>query len=256
MKSTEKRASGGRLFGTFFELGGATAAECLGLAGLDFFIIDTEHGIYNQESIAQVIRVAALRGAAPYVRIADASRPNVLRALDMGAKALIIPDIRTPEEVASLVEYGKYFPIGRRGYAPTRSSGFGFEGQAGGLEAYFEDRNRETLLLPQCETAECLAHIEEIAAIDGVDGIFLGPYDLSVALKKPGQLDTPEHRAATARILAACKGAGKLAFTYAGTMEAARQYCADGFDGIAYSMDAIEYTRSYQALMAQLRALG
>ena len=248
----EKLARGGRVLGTFFELGGAAAVECLGLSGLDYFIVDTEHGPFDVESAADFIRAAERRGIVPFVRVKDPTRSSVLKMLDVGAKGLIVPCIQTVDEVRRLVEYGKYYPLGQRGFAPSRSSGFGFEPFAADISAYFATCNEETMLIPQCETLGCLERIEEIAAIEGVDGIFVGPYDLSVALGKPAQFADADFTAAVGRILTACKAANKFSFIYAGNVEAARKYFAQGFDGVAYAMDAIVYVEAYRSLIARI----
>ena len=96
---------------------------------------------------------------------------------------------------------------------------------------------REKMLFPQCETPGCLAHIEEIAAIDGVDGIFVGPFDLSVAMGIPLNFEHPDFKAALHRILDACKAAGKPTIIYAGTIEDARKDFEMGFTSVAYNQD-------------------
>ena len=233
---------GEKLVGTFFELGGAIAAESLALAGLDFIIIDTEHGIYDVESALPVILACERHGMLPFVRIKDPSRPSVLKMLDIGARGLIVPSIRTMEEIRGLVAYGKYHPVGQRGYAPTRAAGFGRNEFGSDLEGYFQAANERTLLIPQCETAECLEIIEAVAATDGIDGIFIGPYDLSIALGIPGQFDHPTLLAAIERVKAACKAAGKIAMIYAGSAEATRGYLQAGFEGVACAMDCVFLT--------------
>lgn len=246
--------NGGKALGVFFELGGSTAAECLALSGLDFFIVDTEHGPYDVESAIPTILAARLRGTDPFVRTKDATRPSVLKMLDVGAAGLIVPNIKTVDEVERLVEYAKYAPMGNRGFAWTRAAGFGFDDVAQNLDTYFTACNQETLLVPQCETIGCLEHIEEIAALPGVDGIFVGPYDLSIALGVPGQMDAPVLQSAVARVLAACQAADKLAFIYAPNAAAAREDFAMGFDAVACGMDAILLTQAVRGLIAEVKA--
>ena len=114
--------------------------------------------------------------------------------------------------------------------------------------------NRETLLIPQCETAECLEHIEEIVRIDGIDGVFVGPFDLSTALGKPAQFDDPEIKAAIARVQRACKEAGKFSFLFAGTVARARDGFSQGFDSVTIGTDATVLTDAYRALVSQVFA--
>lgn len=185
--------SGEKTLGTFMELGTATAAECLGLAGLDYLIIDTEHGPFNPQSALDFIRAAKLYNITPLARVQEISRAAILKLLDVGAMGLIIPCVNTVEEAKTIVSYGKYAPVGERGVANTAGSGFWFEDYAShGMPAYFETSNRETLLFPQCETLGCLEHLEEIVILPGIDGIFVGPFDLSTAMGIPGQFDKLE----------------------------------------------------------------
>ncbi len=100
----------------FFEIGSSIAVESLGIAGLDFLIIDTEHGPFDVESTMEYIRAAELKDLTPFVRVKDRTRSSILKMLDIGAKGLIIPFIKTVEDAEKIVEYGKYFPVGKRGF--------------------------------------------------------------------------------------------------------------------------------------------
>lgn len=251
----EKMLSGEKTVGTFFELGSATAAECIGLAGLDYLIIDQEHGPFNPQTTLTYVQAAKLYGVTPFARAQEISRPAILKLLDAGVMGLIIPCVRTRAELEEIVEYGKYAPLGRRGVASAAGTSFWYGEEAQhGMEQYFEISNRETLLIPQCETVECLEHIEEFAGIDGIDGFFVGPYDLSTAMNKPGQFDDPEVIAAIDRVRKACRAAHKFSFIYAGTEEKAREHLEKGFDSVAFNLDAIMLTESYRA--AKGRILG
>lgn len=242
-----------KVLGTFFEIGGKTAVECLGIAGLDFLIIDTEHGPFDVESTSDFIMAAELRGITPFVRVKDTTRPSILKMLDIGAMGLIVPCVQTVEEVHRLVEYAKYYPLGKRGVAMTRSAAFGFAPSTVDTRLHFEKYNRETMLIPQCETMGALENIEKIAAIDGVDGIFVGPYDLSVALGKPAQLDDPDVVEAIATVLKACRAAGKFSFIYSGSKGGTKRFFSDGFDGVAYNMDAAVYIQAYKEIIKELK---
>ena len=187
----EKLAGGGKALGSFFEIGGETAVEGLGYTGLDYIIIDTEHGPFDVESSINLIRAAELKGLTSFVRVKDISRPAILKNLDIGAMGLVVPCVETVDEAKKLVEWAKYYPLGKRGFFYARKAGYGYEEFSKNIQGYFDTCNRETLLLPQCETKGCLDNIEEIAALDGVDGIFIGPYDLSVGLGIPAQFDKP-----------------------------------------------------------------
>ena len=241
------------VLGTFSELGSGFAVECLGYTGLDFIIIDAEHGPFGHETAMELIKAAELSSITPLVRVPDSSRASVLKMLDIGAKGLIVPCINTVEEVQKLVEYTKYYPLGNRGFAPTRVSGYGNKDFAKNLDGYFATSNAQTLLLPQCETVSCLEKIEEIAALDGVDGIFVGPYDLSVALGKPAKFDDKEVIEAIVRALNAAKKANKFAFIYAGNVAGAKKHFAAGFDAVAYNMDTIVLIDAFKEAVKNIK---
>ncbi|MDO5111022.1 MAG: aldolase/citrate lyase family protein [Clostridia bacterium] len=253
-KVKEMLANGQQALGTFYELGGTAAAEGLAIGGLDFFIIDTEHGPYDVESARDAVLAAGNHDITPFVRVKDTTRPSILKMLDIGAKGLIVPDVRTVQEVEALVEYAKYDPLGRRGFAPVRASAWGYAPFAQDTDTLFRTANEETLLIPQCETEECLRHIDEIAAMPGVDGIFIGPYDLSVALGKPAQMDDPELVSAIAHVLSVCHSHKKIAMIYAGDPARAKRFFADGFDCVACGMDAIWLIDAVKRMAAEARA--
>lgn len=239
--------------GTFFELGGRGAMESLARAGLDYVIIDTEHGCFSEESTADYILAAERGGLLPYVRIGDIRRPYVLRMLDIGARGLIIPNIRSAQEVKELVSYARFPPLGNRGYCPNRTSGWGADEWAKDVLGYMEECNRRCKVIPQCETKEALEQIEEIASLPGVDGIFVGPCDLSIALGIPLQFEHPLLIGAVKRILRACRESGKESYIFAGNMKDAARWADEGFDSVTYSLDASVFIQAYRTLAAQFR---
>lgn len=250
----EKMLRGEKTIGSFFELGSASVLECMGLAGLDFAIIDTEHGAFDPLSALEYIRTAKQYGLTPLARVQEISRPAILKLLDAGAMGLIIPNVSSLEEAEQIVSWGKYMPLGSRGVAPSAGTDFWLSDYASqGLEHYFEVSNRETMLFPQCETVGCLENIERIAALPGVDGIFIGPFDLSASMGIPGQFEKPEFRDALRHIQAVCAQAGKPTMIYAANEQKAREGFAMGFDSVAYNMDAIVLAEAYRALLAKLR---
>ena len=153
----EKLNEGRGVVGTFCHLGGAAVAECLALSGLDYVIIDNEHGPFSEESTGEMIRALQLHGTEPFVRVRDSSRAALLRALDVGARGIIVPNLQSVEETRALVEHAKFFPLGSRGFAFSRSANFGFSRELeGGVNEFFRATNRNTILMPQCETLGAL----------------------------------------------------------------------------------------------------
>lgn len=242
-----------RLIGTFFELGGRGAVEALSRTGLDYVIFDTEHGPFSVETVADCIVAAENGHLLPYVRIGDISRPSILRMLDIGARGLIIPNIHTVDEVKEIISCAKFAPVGNRGFCPNRTTGWGADEWAQDILSYMDKCNERCKVIPQCETKEALEHIEEIVALDGVDGIFVGPCDLSIDLGIPLQFDHPELLAAIQKILDTCKKYHKETYIYAGNPADAEKWFTLGYDAVAYSFDASLLITAYKNLIAQLR---
>lgn len=249
----EKMKRGEQTVGTFLSTGNAAFAECIGYAGLDYYVIDTEHGPMGVETAVELIKSAELHGTTSLVRARDSSRTSILKLLDIGAQGVVIPNIRSIQEVRDIVSYGKYYPVGRRGIATARACGYGYSESMSSLCDYLTEANESTMLLPQCETLECLERIEEITAIDGVDGIFVGPFDLSMAMGKLGQFDDPEFNASLSRILKACKDNGKYCFIFSTTKENTKKFFTQGFDSVTVSIDTNVFTDAYKRLMEESR---
>ncbi len=233
--------------GTFLAVSTPTIVEGIGHSGLDFVIIDTEHGPYDTMPMSDLIIASAKSGLSPVVRISDVSHKEIQHAVDNGAEGIIVPCLREVDDFRRIVELGKFPPIGKRGFIWGRGSAFGKEDWASGdIVSYMKNSNEKVLLLPQCETREALDNIEEIVEIDGIDGIFIGPFDLSICMGIPGQFDKPEFKEAVQRILNACKKAGKLCLMFTMKAEEAGKYVKIGFDAVAVSMDMTFLDQAYR----------
>lgn len=244
----------GNAVGTFLGVTNVSEMEILGYTGLDFVIIDTEHGPYDTMQMSDLIKAADSSGLAPIVRIADVTHKEIQRAVDNGAQGLIVPCLYTVDEFKKVVELAKFAPVGKRGFIKARGSGFGNEEWASGsLTSYMENSNERLLVLPQCETAEALEAIEEIVAIEGLDGIFIGPFDLSISMGIPAQFSNPVFQAALERVFRACKSAGKLCMIYTNNPEESRTYLAAGYDAVANSIDTIVYAQAYRDIVDAIR---
>ena len=157
-------AAGKPAVGTFFSAGNASCMECLGYVGLDYVVIDTEHGPFDTMDVQELVRAAEGAGLAPLIRIADVTHKEIQRAADCGAQGIIIPCLRSPEEFKKAVDLAKFAPAGNRGFIKGRGAGFGSADWAQGpMESYFEKSNEKFMVIPQCETAEALERLEEIA---------------------------------------------------------------------------------------------
>lgn len=245
-----KLAEGRVVLGTFITLNCPDLVEIAGLAGFDYCIIDTEHGPGNPESIQHMIRAAELRGMAPIVRVTDTAPTTILRTLDVGAAGIQVPQVNSSETAENVVRSAKYFPKGDRGACLTRSSRYGF---VPGVAEYFEEANRETLVIVHCENRQGLECLDGIAAVDGVDVIFVGPYDLSQSFGIPGQIYHPVMVDAVASALAAAKRAGKPAGIFVGSVEEAKARIEQGFSYIAYSTDSLVFAEVCRNIVGGIR---
>jgi len=171
-------------------------------AGLDFVIIDNEHGPFSVETIADLSRAARSAGLTPIVRIPELTYAHVTQSLDGGAQGIMLPRVTEAAQVATCVQYMKYPPAGRRGAVLARGH---TDFKAGPLAETLAAMNRETFLVVQIETAEAIDRLDALLAEPGVDAALVGPTDLSVALGVPGQMDAPILTGAIESVIAACR---------------------------------------------------
>lgn len=249
-----KFRNGEKTIGTFLHTKSIPLVEALGYSGLDFVAIDMEHAPLSTDEVSGYLTAAKAAGLSAIVRVSSGSRENILHMLDAGADGIIVPNISTVEEVKELIKHAKFTPVGERGFCPTRDGGWGYADHAGGaLTSYMDYANKHTFLLPQCETTGCLEHIEEITALDGVDGILIGPFDLSISMGIPGEFDNPLHIAAVKRILDACKKNGKLAMLFVGNTARGKQAFEEGFDSVIYGLDLSILVETYKKGIADIK---
>lgn len=158
------------------------------VGGLDFVIVDCEHGQFSFPQLADMVAVANAVSLPVIVRIPDNHRENVLKMLELGADGLLLPMADTPESLSQVVRFGKYPPIGKRGLATSRPH---CNYNMDKVREYLEKANRRTMIFGQVETREALENCADLLAIEGVDGLFIGPNDLSVDLGIPGDVSDP-----------------------------------------------------------------
>lgn len=237
--------------GTFVNQFGAAAVEIIARAGFDYVILDAEHGLFEVKELAELLRTADGCGIDALVRIPEPSREWILRSLDAGAAGLVIPNIRTIDEVQTVLRYAKYPPQGKRGFAPVRSAGYGTAGTATEIQA---EANRNTLLFPQCETVEALAILDEILDFEGIDGLFVGPYDLSSAMGIIGQFDHPDLVQAITDIQKRCAHHKKHALIFSMDTAGAKKYLELGYDSVTVGLDYAVLLGAYQKVKTDMDA--
>jgi len=206
MKGLKRRLKAGEtLSGCWLNLGSSVTAEIVGLAGFDWVLIDLEHGAGEPKDLLHQLQALEHTGAAPVVRVESVAKQRIHRVLDVGAEGVMCPQIKSVEDAQTAVMGIHYPPIGHRGVAKmVRATAFGKQ-----FDAYRHHTEDNLVGIIQIETREAVEQVEEIAGIEGVDVLFIGPADLSMSLGIFGQLDHPTFTAAVDRIVAAAKRAGK-----------------------------------------------
>lgn len=206
MKNLKQRLLNGEtLNGCWLNLGSAVTAEIVGLSGFDWVLIDLEHGAGSESSTLSQIQALEHTSAGVIVRAESTEPQRIHRVLDMGAEGVMCPKVRNAEEALKVVKGLHYPPFGNRGVAKmVRATQF-----AQNFNEYYQKSRDQILGIVQIETTEVLNHLDEVAAIEGVDVLFIGPADLSMELGIFGQFDHPVFVEALNKIVAAAKRASK-----------------------------------------------
>jgi 4-hydroxy-2-oxoheptanedioate aldolase len=215
--------------------------------GFDFVVIDAQHGLISEDACLAHLRAIGLGAAKPVVRCASAEPAHIGRMLDYGAQTLIVPMIETVQEVRELVRATRYAPEGKRSFGPTRVSLQ--------YKDYYREGARAARLFPMIETRAALDEVEEIAAMDGVAGLFVGPADLSLSLGLNPARDNPEpvFAAAIDRILAACRKHAKVAGIQA-DRSVAEKRIRQGFSFLTVCLDSSDLKAHFAESLRMARA--
>ncbi|MCA9059012.1 MAG: hypothetical protein KDA85_10950 [Planctomycetaceae bacterium] len=202
-----KKLQSDLLAGTFLNLGSATAVEIAAGTGFDWLLIDLEHGSGLTAELRSQLLACRGSSAAPIVRIPSIDQDLVKFVMDSGAAGIMFPYVSSPEEAEWAVECIKYPPTGQRGVAGIiRATDYGRN-----WSDYFQNANDQSLVVCQIETPEAVAVASEIAAVPGVDVLFVGPLDLSVNLGTPGDFTTDDFNDCLQHVVDACAEHGKTA---------------------------------------------
>lgn len=231
-ESLKSRWSKGEVtLGAWAMMPGALGAEALARGGFDWVLIDMQHGCMDYETALSMIRAIDLTSAVPIVRVPWNDPGIIGRVLDAGALGVVIPMIQTVEDAQRAVDACLYPPLGRRSFGPVRV------GLRDG-QGYFMEANARVAVIPMIETKEALAAVEEIAKVPGVDALFVGPFDLSIALGlPPGDNDgKPAFDAAIAKVSKAAKAAN-IATAVLSNSKVAPLRIEQGFQMISVTTD-------------------
>lgn len=236
-----------------WEFGTRGVARMTELAGLDFVLLDTEHGAFSPDEIADLIAWFRATDVTPLVRVPQMAFPMIPRSLDAGAQGIMMPNVKNAPMARQVVQASKYAPQGQRGL-----------GLGGAVTAYETGEPRSQMdavnagisTICQIESTEALDNLDDIASVPGVDVLWVGQADLSQSLGIPGQFDDPDFLEAM-RAVVACSRRHGLG---AGVQPGSPAQCADwldlGFNVISYSVDTALYTEALSQARAEVARMA
>ncbi len=202
----EKIRNGATVLGMFLsEIAAPNLVRLMQAGGIDFVIVDCEHGYFDYAQVAAIAAVANGIGFPAIVRVAHISRESVQKYLDAGVDGLLIPMLETQEQARTLVTLAKYAPEGRRGISTMRPHS---NYAPGDLKTYTQAANQRVMLFVQIESVTGVENADKIAAVKGLDGIFIGPNDLACDMGQLGQFDTEPMDMAIGKVMAAAHANG------------------------------------------------
>lgn len=228
----ERLAAGRRSLGLWLNLADPTAAEIAAQAGYDFLLIDNEHGPGALGDTLRQLQAMSGSPATALLRVPWNDPVYLKRALDLGVEAVMIPMVESAEQAKAAVAACRYPPLGIRGYAAGRAADYG------AAEDYVATAAERLLIICQIESVRAVERVSEIAAVDGVDALFIGPYDLSGSLGKLRAFADPEVRATIARSEAGIRAAGKPMGTVPHGERGPAELFEAGYAMVAGSSDA------------------
>ncbi len=224
------------------------SAEIFGHQGYDAVTVDLQHGMIDFASALSMLQALSATPAVPLVRVADNDPAQIMRMLDAGAYGIICPMISTPEEARRFVAACRYPPLGNRSFGPARGLLYG------GAD-YPQHANDEILTLAMIETREGLANLDAILTTEGLDGVFIGPNDLSLTLTGSASAESrhPEMLAAVERVVSQCRQRQKIAGIFCTSGEAAALRISEGFQFVTPANDVMQLGRASREAVAQAR---
>jgi 4-hydroxy-2-oxoheptanedioate aldolase len=245
----QKLLEGQLVAGIFSIIPAPTLVEIAGLAGLDFIVIDLEHGGCSRESMSAMVQAAASGGISPVVRVKENSSAAILEALDSGATGVQVPQVADKKEALKACAAARFHPKGTRGLNPyVRSASYSSQNKTD----YVRTSNENTAVILQIEGVEGVRNLSEILTVEDVDVIFLGPYDLSQSLGVPGQVDHPLVSERMCQVIDEAKQAGVVVGTFVDSAEKARRWIEMGVRYITVSVDSGIFLNACRAITSGL----
>ena len=225
--------SGEVLVGTIVSLNSPQVAEILSDVGFDWLFIDAEHGAHGPLAVESLIQATGDRTPC-LVRIPVHEETWIEKMLDVGATGIIAPQVNTVAQAQQVVNYAKYPPRGERGVGVARAQRYGAE-----FESYLAQANESLLTVIQIEHRDAVENVRALAAVEGVDVLFIGPYDLSTSMGIPGQVDDPAVCEAISEVLATCRESDKVPGIFGIAPDTVSRYVEMGFTLVGVGVDSL-----------------
>lgn len=243
----QRLIAGDTLIGTIVTIESPEIVEVLCHIGFDWLFIETEHSPLLPQGVQHIIQTA---GDTPcVVRLSRSDEISIKRALDAGAAGIIVPQVNSAAHARLVVSYAKYAPMGTRGIGLTRASKFGLN-----FDDYVASANENTAVIVQAEHIDAVENIEEICAVEGVDAVFIGPYDLSASLNKIGRLQDREVVDAMNRVRDTCLEKGVKLGLYGRSPDAIAPREAEGYTLLCCGADIAVFAQGATQLLEFLRS--
>ncbi len=240
-----KLQAGKPFLGTFLQIPAADVAEIIGRAGFDCGIVDTEHGMMGTEGALALVRACDIVGMSTILRVPSVDHHRITQALDFGASAVMVPNVKNQKDAEIAVAAAKYHPDGNRGVCPF-ARGAAYDSARD--PEYYRRSNADTAVVLQIEGTEGIASLDRILQVANIDCIFVGPFDLAQSLGIPGEVTNPRVVDALKDIVRRAGGRGIAVGNFSVTPEQAHRDMKIGVRFIAYATDTMIISRQIREL--------
>lgn len=239
----EKLQNGDAVIGTWSIIPSMVTTEIIASSGVDFIIIDAEHGPITYETAQNMAMVCESKGVSPVMRVGTIDEADILKALDIGVHCIQIPNVNKKEDVEKIVEFSKYPPIGNRGFSPfTRAGSYSIHS----AKTLTKKANENTMIAINIEGEDAIKDIDNILKIEALDIVFIGLFDLSKALGIPGEVDNPKVIAYLKELTQKISTAGKYTGTITTSKEKITEFVDIGLKYIVHLVDCEILRGSYR----------
>ncbi len=238
------------VIGTWVVVPSINNIDIISSSGIDFVIIDREHGPITFETAQEMAIACQARNISPLMRVGDIEKSFIQNALDIGVHGIQIPNIETKDDALKVVNYSKYPPIGNRGFSPFTRAG---DYTNLNSKKLLDESNSNTLVVLNIEGKDAIKNIDEIVSVKHVDIIFVGLFDLSKELNIPGEIENPKILDALKLIAKKCQDNGIIVGTIATNLDQIEQFIGIGLKYIVYGVDCNIIKSSYENVVKHFR---